>query len=211
MKNTAQNTTATPESVWAMLQEIGRKQEETARQQEEDRLQRKEMERILTEKFAETARRQEETDRQMKATDKKINKIIGDWGNNFGDIAEEYFFNSFERGKQNFFGEHFDKIVPNAKGINFEDEYDILLINGKAIGIIEVKFKANINDMPKILKKAETFRINFPEYKNHKIYIGLATLAFYQELEKECIENGIAIIKQVGDTIVINDEHLKAF
>ena len=55
------------------------------------------------------------------------------------------------------------------------------------------------------------FRENFPKYQNHKAYLGLATMSFYPELEKECIQEGIAIIKQVGDTVVINDEHLKAF
>ena len=86
-----------------------------------------------------------------------------------------------------------------------------MLINGKYIGIIEVKFKAHENDLPKVLKKAETFRENFPKYQNHKIYLGLATMAFYTKLEEECIKQGIAIIKQVGDTVVINDEHLKVF
>jgi hypothetical protein len=39
----------------------------------------------------------------------------------------------------------------------------------------------------------------------------LASLSFYEELEQECIEHGIAVIKQVGDTVVINDSHLKVF
>jgi hypothetical protein len=30
-------------------------------------------------------------------------------------------------------------------------------------------------------------------------------------VEKECINEGIAIIKQVGDTVVICDDKLKAF
>jgi len=36
-------------------------------------------------------------------------------------------------------------------------------------------------------------------------------MSFYDELEQECMNQGIAIIKQVGDTVVINDEHLKVF
>ena len=56
-----------------------------------------------------------------------------------------------------------------------------------------------VNDIPKVIKKAETFRILCPDYKDYKIYLGLATLAFYPELEQECKKQGIAIIKQVGD------------
>jgi hypothetical protein len=159
--------------------------------------------------FRETDRQQKETALQIK----KVNETLGSWANNHGRFAEEYFFNSFENGKQNFFGEKFDEIEKNVKGIKkgFKDEYDILLINGESIGIVEVKFKAHDSDVPKILRKAETFRANFPEYQNHKVYLGLATMAFYPELEDECIKEGIAVIKQVGDTVVINDKHLKAF
>jgi len=150
-----------------------------------------------------------DSDKRMK----KIEEAMGSWANNHGFFAEEYFFNSFENNKQNFFGERFDEIEKNVKGIKkgYKDEYDILLINGKSIGIVEVKFKAHENDVPQILRKAETFRINFPEYKEHKIYLGLATMVFYPELEQKCINEGIAVIKQVGDSVVINDEHLKVF
>jgi len=79
------------------------------------------------------------------------------------------------------------------------------------VAIIEVKYKAHINDIPTMLKKAETFRILYPEYKDFKIYLGLASMSFYTELEQECIEQGIAVIKQVGDKVVINDTKLKAF
>jgi len=50
-----------------------------------------------------------------------------------------------------------------------------------------------------------------PHYKDFRIYLGLASMSFYPELEEECIEKGIAIIKQVGDTVVINDENLKVY
>ena len=148
-----------------------------------------------------------ETDRQIK----KVNETLGSWANNQGSFAEEYFFNSFEQGQQNFFGEKFDKIQKQVLGITVDDEYDIMLINGKSIGIIEVKYKGHKNDIPKVIKKAETFRQNFPDYKNHKVYLGLATMAFYPELEQECINEGIAVIKQSGDTVIINDDNLKAF
>jgi len=164
----------------------------------------------------ETGKRFRETERLINKNAEqmtKVQKTLGEWANNHGAFAEDYFFNSFEDGKQNFFGEEFDDIDKNVKGIKkgYKDEYDILLINGKSLGIIEVKFKAHINDVPKILRKAETFRVNFPDYEKHQVYLGLATLAFYPELEQECIDKGIAIIKQVGDTVVINDAHLKTF
>jgi hypothetical protein len=110
----------------------------------------------------------QETDRIMK----ELQKTVGGWANNHGFFAEEYFVNSFKKGQRNFFGEKFDRLIDHAKGIKDEDEYDILLINGKSVGIVEIKFKAHIKDIPAILRKAQTFRENFPEFSNHQVYLG---------------------------------------
>jgi hypothetical protein len=171
-----------------------------------------------------------ETDRQMKKTDrqikknarqmgdtdrrmKELQKTIGGWSNSHGSFAEEYFYNSFEEGKQNFFGEKFDEIKKSVKGLKIgaQDEYDIVLLNGKSISIIEVKFKAKKEHLLKLFRKVNTFRENFPDYKNHRVYLAFASLVFCEVLEQECIEHGIAVIKQVGDMVVVNDRHLKVF
>jgi len=182
MNTVAQQTTPNFESVWAAIQETNRQMQETDRQMQE-------------------------TDRRMK----ELQKQIGGMAYNQGSFAEEYFFNSFENGKQNFFGEKFDKIKKHLTHFwqGVEDEYDIVLYNHASVALIEVKYKAHLNDIPMVLRKAETFRILFPNYKDFKIYLGLASMSFYPELEEECINQGIAIIKQVGDTVVINDKHLK--
>ena len=196
----------TPESEWAeirkILREVGERQAETARRQKEtDRL------------IKETARQMKNTDRQID----KVSEALGSWANDQDSFFEDYFLNSFKRGKKNFFGEKFDKIKINVQTYTslddkIADEYDILLINGKSIGIIKVPFfKAHVSDIPSVMKKAETFRLNYPKFANHQVYLGLATMAFSPKLEQVCINNGIAIIKQVGDTVVIHDEHLKVY
>jgi len=181
MQTSTQTTVPTFESVWAALQETNRQMQES----------------------------NANFDRRMK----KLQKMVGGMAYNQGCFAEEYFYNSFEEGQQNFFGEKFDEIEKNIKlkTKNLQDEYDIVLYNHAAVAIIEVKYKANTTDIPDVLKKAETFRILFPDYKDFKIYLGLASMSFYPELEQECINQGIAVIKQVGDTVVINDKHLKVF
>jgi hypothetical protein len=194
---------ATPESIWAILQEVSQLQKETAQSQKETDRKMQETDRIVKE----TAFQMKETDRKMK----ELSNRIGGIANNQGAFAEEYFFNSFENGKQNFFGERFDDVKKNLKGTETNDEYDIVMLNGNSLGIIEVKYKAHENDIPSVLKKAGTFRANFPKYKDFKIYLGLASMSFYPELEQECIKQGIAVIKQVGDTVVINDSNLKVF
>jgi len=144
---------------------------------------------------------------------KKLQEQLGGWANNHGSFAEEYFFNAFEKGEQDFFGEHFNKISKNLKYVeqNLEDEYDIVMYNSHYVAIVEVKYKAHKNDIPQVIKKAETFKTLTSSFKDFKIYLGLASMAFYPELEQECIAQGIAIIKQVGDMVIIKDEHLKVF
>ena len=159
-----------------------------------------------------------ETDRLLKEASanyerrmKKFEETMGSWSNNHGEFAEEYFFNSFENGRHNFFGEEFDDISKNLKGTETKDEFDIVMLNGQSVGIVEVKFKAHLDDLPKVKEKAQRFRTNFPKFTHHKIYLGLASMAFYPQLEQECVKEGIAVVKQVGDTVVINDAHLKAY
>ena len=213
MENTSQ---ATFESVWAMFAESERLRQES--------------ERFLTEKQAETDRlikevgeKQMETDRQMAATDRKIakterlvkniGKTLGGMGNSHGDFAEEYFFNAFEDGETNFFGEKFDKISKNLKyQLNgLEDEYDVVMFNHSSVAIVESKYRARKEDLPSVLKKVDTFRILFPHYKNYKIYLGYAAMSFTRDIEQEFEDNGIAVIKQVGDKVIINENKLKTF
>ena len=184
MANVSEYQIVTQESIWAILHETNKTLQETSALQKENE----------------------------KAI-KELQKTVGSWVNNHGTFAEEYFFNSFENGQQNFFGENFDQIQKNLSSFwqGIEDEYDIVLYNHTSVALIEVKYKAHINDIPNVLKKAETFRILFPNYKDFKIFLGLALMAFYPDLEQECINEGIAVIKQVGDTVVINDTNLKAF
>ena len=91
---------------------------------------------------------QAETDRLIKALTEQVTGI----SNSNGIVAEDYFFNSFHKDKLNFFGEKFDKAI-RGKGSIVNDEYDFILINGKTAGIVEVKYKARKDDIPKALKK----------------------------------------------------------
>ena len=202
MTNLTKEPAATYESVWAMMQESARRMEKS---HEEWEKRTKESD-LRMEKSREA---HEAHERRMK----RMEETMGSWANNYGSFAEEYFFNSFDNGKQNFFGEKFDEIEKGVKVVtkNLKDEYDIVMYNGANVAIIEVKFTAHKNDLPKVLNKAKTFKILCPDYKDSKIYLGLASMSFYPALEEECIKQGVAIIKQVGDTVVINDGHLRAF
>ena len=211
MGNNKEHTTVTPESVLAAVKEIF-----AASREELD----KDMKASREEFDRDMKATREEFDREMKETRadfnqrmKKLDEQIGGISNSHGLFAEEYFINSFEKGKKDFFGEKFDRLESNVKGIeeHFQDEYDILLMNGKSVGIVEVKYRAREKDIDKVIGKVTTFKINFPKYQNHRVYLGLAAMTFEKQVEENCIVNGIAVIKQVGDMVVITDEHLKVY
>ena len=148
-----------------------------------------------------------ETWRQIRETNEKYNGI----SKSNGLFAEEYFFNVFKEKNRTFLGEKYDDIKKNLKGAESNDEYDVVFINGKSVCIIEIKYKARLDDIPKIIAKAGTFRVNFPTFQNHCVYFAMASMMFNQRVEDECKYEGIAVIKQVGDTVVMNYDNLKAF
>jgi len=191
-----ENKSHTFESVWATLDRVGERLDRAAKQQAEN-------ERYLNEKFA-------ETDRLIKENAKLINGI----GFTNGAAAEEFFYNALEYGNKKLFGEDFDTLYRGEKRKTikgYEDEYDIMLFNCQAVCIVEVKYKADSNDVFQVLRKEQTFRKNFPEHNKKKLYLAMASMSFHPLTEKACKDNGIAIMKQVGDTFVISDENLKVF
>ena len=143
---------------------------------------------------------------------KELKQQIGGMGNNNGDMAQEFFFNALFYTKT-LFGQVFDVVKTEKRKVKktgVDVQYDVMLVNGKSVCIVEVKYKADTNDVKKIATKFEKlFRENFPEHSDKKLYLALASMSFNTHVEKACKENGIAMIKQVGDTIEIYDEHLK--
>ena len=201
MENKNDFTPITPESVLALVKEM------------------------ITISHAEADRRAAEADRKaaeraaeyknLQELFKQVSQQIGGMANSNGAYAEEFFYNAFLNGQKNIFGEEFEDIVKNNKvsmNKGCEDEYDILLVNGRAVCVIEVKYKADSADLPqKVLRKARTFRVNFPHHKDKTVYLALAGMSFNPLTEQACKDAGIAIIKQVGDTVAIYDENLKTF
>jgi hypothetical protein len=201
MNDSKEHTSITPESILTSVEAMFAASSER-------------LDRELQKSRAEFDQRHAKSEKETEALRelvKQVSQQLGGIGKNNGLIAEEYFFNSFKKGEKKIFGERFDQIAQNLKGTETADEYDIVMLNGQALGIVEVKHKAHENDLANILTKAETFRKNFPKYANHRVYLGLASMAFYPVLEEECTKQGIAIIKQVGGTMVVNEENLKTF
>ena len=170
----------------------------------------------LFESQAKTDKQLKETDEMMKRqikelfesqakTDEMIKKIseqIGGIGNNQGAVAEEYFYNSLKK-KMKLLNMKFDDIGLNwtrsKRGL--QDEFDIILINGKSVALIEVKYKAHKNDIEKLDKKIKNFKKLFTEYSHLKLYAGIASFNIYEEAKELAKQKGYFVLKRNGNVI----------
>jgi hypothetical protein len=178
--------------------------------------------------FAESAKRGAEIDaridkitQQMAETDKKFAKIhkeLGGIGENNGLVAEEIVFHSLAKNKI-FAGIKFDSVdhgtvrsrtLPDGRSVT--GEYDVLLENGSAVAIIEVKHRVGQEALKRLIEvQLPRFRQIFPEYMDCKMYLGLGGMSFEKGIAEEARRQGIATLTLSGDAVEINDKDVKAW
>ena len=169
---------------------------------------------------------QKATDEQMKRTDEKIKRteelvaslavaqqesarkldklaeLYGNVGKNQGDVAEEFFLNSLL--KDNHLGSvHFEDVVTNMgkhRG-QIQEEYDLVMTNGDAIGIVKVKYKAHTNDLDKLDRKMQNFKKLFPIYRNYKQYGAIASFHINDDAKREALRRGYFVLQRSGDLV----------
>lgn len=145
-----------------------------------------------------------ETDEQMKRTDEKLERLgitLGNIGNNQGAVAEEFFYNSLAH-TQTLAGIHYDFVDKNLTRTSggIQDEFDIVMVNGKDVAIVEVKYKAHEADLTKLLtRKYKNFKKLFPMYKDYTHHLVLATFSLYDELKEKALAQGVTVLQRKGD------------
>jgi len=143
------------------------------------------------------------TDAQLAKTDAKLNKVaklFGDVNNNRGAEAEEFFFHSLIKHPQ-IADIKFDTVHRNLSGKKgkMSDEFDLVLVNGDTLALIEVKTKAHLDLVDKMIeKKIPNLKALFSVFKNYKIYAGIASLVTYPDLIKKVNEKGLFLLTQQG-------------
>ncbi|GHV66901.1 hypothetical protein FACS1894199_11260 [Bacteroidia bacterium] len=144
---------------------------------------------------------------------KNIEEAVGGISNNNGYLAEEYFFNALDATRK-LGNIKFDFIERNRERHidKVQDEFDIVMYNGSSVAIIEVKYRARQNSLQHLTtKKVQNFRTLYPEYADHKLYLGIASMSFNEEVINKARKLGIGILKQKGDTIECDTENMKAY
>ena len=145
------------------------------------------------------------TDEQLKRTDEKLERIgitVGNIGQNQGDVAEEFFLHSLM--KDNRLGSiRFDDVVKNMEKHRgrIHEEYDLVMTNGNAIGIVEVKYKAHIKDLDKLDRKMKHFKPLFPIYESFRQYGAIAAFHINEDAKHEALERGYFVLQRSGDLV----------
>ena len=175
------------EEIWAILKENSRQLEKLEIFQKE------------------TTEQMRKTDEQMRKTDEKLNRIanmVDGIGKNQGFVAEEFFFNSLV--EHTYLGAiHFDDITKNEfkhRG-NTQEEFDILMTNDSAIGIIEVKYKVHEKDLDKLERKMRNFKTLYPIYAHYKLYGAIAAFHIYEDAKKAALERGFFVLQRKGKIV----------
>jgi uncharacterized coiled-coil protein SlyX len=202
----------TSADVWAMIAENNKQFAETDKNM--DRM----SERVdrMAERVDKMAER---VDKMAERVDKMAEKVdsvteqIGGISDNMGHHAEQFFQDVFKR-KLEFGMVKYDEMISNIayKGKKGEIEFDIALLNGNSITLIEVKNRIHPNFV-KILaeERIEKFRKFFPEFSDYSAYLGIAGFSFSDEVLDQASRYGIGIIKQVGEGVEITAKNLRAY
>jgi len=147
---------------------------------------------------------QQETDRQIK----EVSRQLGGMGNSNGDFAEEFFYNSL-RETMTFAGVHFDMISDKFRTRRImpdktekKAQFDIVLHNGDSLALIEVKYKAELEDVEEMIEeKVPNFRFLYPQYAKYKLYLGIGSLVLKDRIVQEAKKLGIGLMEQRGDAV----------
>jgi hypothetical protein len=150
--------------------------------------------------------------KQLSKEVKAVNQAQGGLGKSIGDQTEEFFYQGFKRDLR-FHGMQFDNIDRNIQVQ--QKEYDIVLYNGDSLALISVKHKLRQKDVDQFIKKdIPAFTEFFPQYKNHTVYAGMASLSAGKNTYNYAAHKGLVLYTQSGESPLnkdIKDFQVKSF
>jgi hypothetical protein len=150
------------------------------------------------------------------AADRRLARLaqeVGGMSKNNGLFAEEYFYNALNASRT-YGNIKYDAVTQNMVNSagKVAGEYDVVMLNGSSVAIIEVKYRVHKNFPEKLATlRVKKFRKLYPRYAQHKIYLGIAGFSFDEMAVANAKQLGIGLVKPQGDTIECDTEHIKAY
>ncbi|MBF0175671.1 MAG: DUF3782 domain-containing protein [Magnetococcales bacterium] len=193
----------TIDDIWKMFEETNRMFKESearaeARSRERER-EFQEIRRAMQESSAKTDRQMQETDRKLK----EVSKLVGNLGGRWGEFVEglvapacETMF--MERGIP------VHKVHPRTRASlpgNRHMEIDLLVIDGTAVVIVEVKSELKVDDVRRHMERLGEFKEFYPEYADRRIMGAVAGIVIDQGVEQFAMKQGLFVIVQAGESV----------
>ncbi len=150
--------------------------------------------------------------REMVRVAAEMGRRLGAMGINLGDVTEEFFYNSL-RAKPQLGGIKFDtvtsKLLMGTK--KSQTEFDIVMANGEAAAIIEIKMKAHLNDLDQIERQIALYRQLRPEHKDFRLYGGIAGFNVPPDVIEAAQQRGMFVLQRKGEVLESATEGMLAF
>jgi len=192
------------ETVWAILQEVGKKQEELVESQKETDRQMKETDRQLKE----TDRIVKENALQMKESKAEFDERLGHYINLFGDFTE-YTMAPKLRDKFLEFGLDFPKANRNSsvkdnKTKKIILETDVMLENGDKAMLVEIKTQLTVERINKHIERLEKMQKHADLYGDKRTFLGaVAGVVVDDDVREYALNQGLYLIEPAGADLSI--------
>ena len=160
-------------------------------------------------KFKETDAKFKETDRFLK----EIGKAVGSYGNVEGQIFEDQIFYSFQ--KHPYLNDiKFEEVQRNWKRSmhGLAAEYDVVLLNGSFVGVVEAKRKLEKEDVIKFSEKTlPVFKSLYPDMQDKKLIGAFAAATVDERVLDAAKDAGILILTQDGQALRVVSDTMKEY
>ncbi|MCB2263116.1 MAG: hypothetical protein LGR52_09290 [Candidatus Thiosymbion ectosymbiont of Robbea hypermnestra] len=195
------------------IKEVSEQFKETDRQIKEVSQQFKETDRRLDQQFKETDRQIKEVSQQFKETDRRLDRIAEETRREIAALSAQT--RAAERLFTGQWGRLMEALVRPGVVRLFQDwgipvsrtlervrarrggeemELDLLLVDGDALVIVEVKTTLRANHVRELLDDLKTFPDFFPEYKGYRRFGAAATLAIEQAADRYAYRQGLFVL-----------------
>lgn len=110
-------------------------------------------------------------------------------------------------------GIRFDRVMSNViiGSPSKQQEFDIVLVNGNSVAVLEVKQKIHLSALDQLEKQLIRYRQAVPEHANYTLYGGVAGLSAPKNVVEEAHHRGLFVLKQTGDILTVDAESMRAF
>ena len=90
-----------------------------------------------------------------------------------------------------------------------QQEYDLILENGRHVAVIEVKYKFKKSDLHQLDQQLARIRSDFPVYKRKRLYGGIAGFSIPTEVAAAARARGYFVLRRRGQLLRVEATDMK--